>query len=254
MRTLHGLEALKGFAIAATDGEIGHVKDVFFDDQERTIRYLVVDTGGWLSGRLVLISPSSIKSANWNERNLAVNLSKQQVEDSPGIDTEKPVSRQHEVELYNYYGYPFYWTGPFLWGDKVFPALVNQVPFDGSEPDVAVARLERERAQEDAHLHSANEVIGYRLKESDDEIGHVEDFLFDDASWKIELLVADTRNWLPGKHVLISPSHIVNVDWGSDTVEVDVTRAKIESSPEYDPKRPPSVDSGDSIYQSLYRD
>ena len=113
---------LKGFTIRATDGELGTVDQFYFDDETWAIRYLVVETGGWLGGRQVLISPISVVHADWEAERLDVALTKKQVENSPNIDTHQPVSRQHEAEYYGYYGYPYYWGGPYLWGPAFYPA------------------------------------------------------------------------------------------------------------------------------------
>jgi len=241
---LRNVKELKGYTVGASDGELGAVKDVYFDDQRWTIRYVVVETGGWLSSRKVLISPNSVRSVAWGDEILNVNLSRQQVRDSPGIDTDKPVSRQHEIDHYNYFGYPYYWEGANLWGESMFP-----LPGVGASPDPALdsvkppddeaarerqPRLNRERESADSHLRSSNEVIGYEVMATDGPIGSVESFVFDDESWAIWYLVVDTRKWLPGRHVLLSPESIELVSWSDHEVLVSMTRQAIETSPNYD--------------------
>lgn len=243
MDVLQSVETLEGFTVGATDGEIGHVKDVYFDDLEWTIRQLVVDTGGWLSGRKVLLSPASIQAADWANRVLRVKLTRQQVQDSPDINTARPVSRQHESSLYDYYGYPYYWAGPYLWGYTVFPTLVEQQALQDKQDQELRGREGGEGTKEDAHLRSANEVLGYGIHATDGEIGHVEDLLFDQRNWKIERMVVDTRNWWPGKQVLITPERIAAVRWEDRSVDIRATRQQIEHSPEYDRHHPPLVDS-----------
>ncbi|MEO8053096.1 MAG: PRC-barrel domain-containing protein, partial [Acidobacteriota bacterium] len=102
---------LSGYKLAASDGEIGKVKEFYFDDQSWTVRYLVADTGGWLSGRQVLISPYALDPANEGRNVIPVDLTKHQIEKSPSLDSNKPVSRQYELEYYPYYGWPGYWGG-----------------------------------------------------------------------------------------------------------------------------------------------
>jgi hypothetical protein len=97
---------LDGSIINATDGEIGHVEDAYFHDEAWTIRYLVVDTGTWLIGRKVLISPNSVTQPLGASRIIDVSLTREQVRNSPDIDTHRPVLRQHEREYLGYYGYP----------------------------------------------------------------------------------------------------------------------------------------------------
>lgn len=251
MSLLHSIEGLQGFSISATDGELGRVKDAYFDDREWTIRYLVVDTGGWLTGRNVLMSPVSIKATDWDTHSLVVNLTRQQVQDSPSIDTAKPVTRQHEMEFYNHYGYPYYWAGPYLWGYTVLPGMLEQQPLEDPERQEARERMELERSRNDPHLRSADEVIGYDIQASDDTIGHVEDLLFDDENWRIELMVVDTRNWWPGKKVMIPPALIERVSWEGKSVVVKVTREQIENSAEYEPDRPLMHHGGRDVYRGF---
>src|SRR5215470_11511365 len=106
---LHNIGDLKGYSISATDGEIGQVEDFYFDDEKWVIRYLVVDTGKWLPGRKVLISLIALGSADRDGQKITVTLNKRQIENSPSIDVDKPVSRQYETSYYDYYGYPYYW-------------------------------------------------------------------------------------------------------------------------------------------------
>jgi len=225
---LYGFEKLNGLPVEATDGEVGKVKDIYFDDHRWTTRYLVVDTGRWLGGRRVLISPIAVKSIDWEKSVAQVELTQQQVRASPNIDTDKPVSRQHERDFFNYYGYPYYWSGPGLWGTASYPVSpIGYLPPVTNSPD------EHGEAPTDPHLRSAKEVKGYRLRTTDDSLGHVEDFLLDSVSWAIRYLVVDTRNWLPGKHVVIPPQWIKDVNWSERVVNVDVTRDTMQGAPEY---------------------
>jgi uncharacterized protein YrrD len=256
---LHTVKDLHDFTIGATDGEIGEVKDVYFDDERWAIRYLIVESGGWLSGRKVLISPISVRDVDWDDEVMNVNLSQQQVRDSPGIDTDKPVSRQHEIAYYDYYGYPSYWEGANLWGLGVYP-----IPWVGASSDVTLSsrqrqddtvtrerqhRLDREREAADSHLRSSKEVIGYEIMATDGPIGSVENFVFDDKSWAIRYVVVDTRKWLPGKHVLLAPEWIDGVSWSEREVYVKVARQTVETSPEYDVSRPPSREHETALYE-----
>lgn len=229
---MHGVKSLQGFGIAATDGEIGTVDDVYFDDDKWTIRHLIVDTGGWLTGRRVLLSPHAVTRVDWSYRIVHVNVTRQQVEDSADVDTDEPVSRQEESALHDHYGYPYYWTGPMLWGYASLP-MIMPPPAEDSVAEEVEQRVEEER---DHHLRSSDAVIGYHIHATDGDLGHVEDFLFDEDDWSIRMMLVATRNWWPGKHVLISPSRIEHVDWNAKTVTVGITREEIEQSPEYDPE------------------
>lgn len=229
---LHSLKTLDGFVIHARDGTLGRVKDIYFDDRHWTVRYLEVDTGGWIGGRRVLVSPLSVIAVNWAEREVDVNLTRQQVHDSPGIDGAVPVARQHEADLFNYYGYPYYWTGPFVWGYTALPAL-DMLPAQQPAQEEDAGRNAEQRG--DPHLRSKDEVVGYAIQAADDSFGHVDDFLIDERSWTIRLIVVDTTSWWPGGEVLVSPARVQSVSWEEKSVLLDVTRAQLESSPRYDP-------------------
>jgi hypothetical protein len=242
-------EDLRGFTVGATDGDIGKVEEFYFDDESFTVRHLVVDTGGWLGGRKVLISPRALRDIDWSGKRVNAALTKAQVETSPAIDTDRPVSRQHEIEYYGHYGYPYYWTGPYLWGAEAYPLPL-------SDPTTS---LETERhwawAGEggDPHLRSSAAVIGYHIGATDGDIGHVEDFLVDDATWAIRYMIVDTRNWWPGKKVLVSPEWIERVDWSDSKVHVGVTREQIKQSPEYDPSGPVKRDYETQLHKHYRR-
>lgn len=235
---LHSANALRGFAIAASDGELGSVKDVYFDDAEWVIRYIVVNTGGWPNGFDVLLSPKSVLAEEWERNSLRVDLTMQQIRNSPSIDTAKPVERQHEEEFNIYYGFPFYWAGPHR-GSAVYPGVVEKKPLDAADMLAIRRRMEDERLHSDPHLRSCSDVVGYHIHATDKQIGHAEDFLFDQTDWSIQLMAVDTRKWLVGKHVLISPRQIGRVSWEERAVFVNATRDQVEHSPEYDVAHPP---------------
>jgi sporulation protein YlmC with PRC-barrel domain len=214
---------LKRYKIHALDGEIGSVEEFYFDDKHWTVRYLVVDTGNWLTGREVLISPYAISSVDKENKTISVKLTMKQIEDSPARDSHRPVSRQFEESYNAYYGWPSYWAGPYAWG---------HYPFAGS----ALEHWDRSRAEaenEDHDLRSTKDVAGYHIQASDGEVGHVDDFVVDSDSWSIRYLVVDTTNWWPGKKVLISPLWIESISWVDENVVVLMTRDDIRTSPEY---------------------
>lgn len=226
---LYRVEKLIGMSVGASDGDIGKIKDIYFDDHRWAVRYLVIETGDWLDEREVLISPFVIESIDWDDRKVHANLTKQKIQDSPPSDTHMPISRQHEVDLRNHYGYPEYWSGLMLWGTTPFP----MVPVDDVASDQNID-VESAVVHGDPHLRSIKEVTGYHLKASDDTIGHLQDFMVENGSWAIRYILVDTRDWWPGKHVLIPPQWIRRLDWGEKTVTVDVTRATVQEAPEYD--------------------
>jgi len=256
---LHTVKALHDFSVGATDGEIGEMKDVYFDDQRWAIRYMVVATGNWLSGRKVLISPIAVRDITWDDAVLNVKLTQLQVRQSPGIDTDKPVSRQHEIDYYTYYGYPTYWDGANPWGFGAYP-----IPWVGASADTALSsrqatddtvacqkqqRLDRERPSGDSHLRSSKEVIGYEIMATDGPIGSVEDFVFDDETWAIRYMIVDTRKWSRGRHVLLSLDWIDSVSWPEHEVYVKVVRGAVETSPEFDPALPLSREQEAALHE-----
>jgi hypothetical protein len=221
---------LQRFKVRATDGEIGDVDEFYFDDETWTLRYLVVETGSWLEKRRVLVAPESFGLPDW-PRELPVKLTREQVKDSPPIDMDKPVSRQLELEYRAHFNLPLYWTPP---GGFAPPAL----PVAG--PLLEHVEAERDRAVEegDPHLRSSRAVTGYHIEARDGEVGHIEDFLVDDETWAIRYIVIDTHNWLPGKHVLLSPEWVQKIDWAGSKVGVDVERDQIKQAPEFDASAP----------------
>lgn len=237
---LRSTNDLRGYSLRATDGEIGSVDEFLFDDEQWAIRYLVANTGGWLTGRLVLISPIVLGQADWEARTLAVALTRKQIEQSPDIATDQPVSRQREAELAQYYDYFPYWGGAGLWGPGMVPYALGGPVVPPVAPPAGTTATEREVASTptehgDQHLRSTREVTGYRIHARDGEIGHVGDFIVDDETWAIRYMIVDTRNWWPGKHVLVAPQWIGAIDWDTSTVEVDLLRETIKQGPEYDP-------------------
>jgi uncharacterized protein YrrD len=227
---------LKGAAIIARDGAIGDVDDFYFDDERWTVRYLVANTGAWLFSREVLISPISIENVDATKNRVFVNLTRDQVKNSPDIDTQMPVSRQHETAFMDYYGYQYYWGGPYLWGDAAFPATLAMPPAVESQLAAAAATARRREAEEsyDEHLRSVNEVRGYHISAVDGEIGHVDDFVIDDKDWAIRFIVIKTGGWLSGRKTLISPQSIERISWTESKMFVSLTRDQIAGNPEHD--------------------
>ena len=227
---LRNVTQLEGFVIHATDGELGTVYQLYFDDETWAIRYLTVTTG-WLGGQRVLISPISVIHADWQAKRLDVALTRTQVKNSPNIDTDKPVSRQHEIAYSGYYGYPYYWGGPFLWGPAYYPGGVKAAP-----KDTLADRIRGEST--DSHLRSTKAVTGYHIEATDGEIGHVEGFILDDEAWAIRYIEVATKNWWPGKKVLVSPAWIERVSWEDSKVYVGLSREAIKDCPEYIESKP----------------
>lgn len=229
----YDMERLRGLNVLARDGEIGTIDDIYFEDDSWIVRYLVVDTGGWLTGRKVLVSPHAVLEVAAGEDAVRLGLTQDQVRNSPDFDSARPVSRQFETAFYGYYGYPFYWTGPYLWGSTPYPGVAaGEAPQGTVSREVEEIKAKRREA-EDPHLRSAVEVAGYYVEATDGAIGHIESFLVDERSWRVTGIVVDTKNWWPGKHVVIPPSEIDRIDWQEHRVYVNASKARIQSAPEY---------------------
>ena len=222
----HRISSMIGYAIRATDGDLGKVDEFYFDDETWTIRYMVVETGNWLPGRKVLISPVAFGKPELESRMISVNLTCAQVGNSPNIDTDRPIYLQHEAELHEHYQWP--WRGGYggTFGTTPLP-LSSDEAFAEQEASASGRR-------DDPHLRSKRQVISYHIHATDGEIGHVEDFIVDDETWAIRFLVVDTRNWLPGKKVLLSPQWIKHVEWADSSVHLGLTRESIKNSPGFD--------------------
>lgn len=229
---------LKGYAIAATDGLIGTVNDFLFDDRTWKLRWLVVDTGVWLSGRKVLLHPSAIGQPDHATEQLAVNLTQEQVRGSPDLAQDQPVSQQLENHLYEYYGWDPMWGGAgyFGAGGTMFP--MDTAPYFGGTAARAAHEVESHAPEGDPNLRSTDEVTGYDIQARDGAIGHVENILIDDASWTIRYLLVDTRNWLPGEHVLASPYAVRKIDWASHQIHLDLTCDQVKAGPPWDAQLP----------------
>ncbi len=230
MQMLRSILDIKGYTIGARDGRIGRCSDFLFDDEDWTVRYIVADTHKWLPGRKVLISPIAIEDIDAMDRILKVHLTREQVQASPPLDADAPVSRQYEIAYNRYYQWDHYWGGASIWGVYPHPRLLYRP--DGYTVDA-------ETDDNDPNLRATREVAGYHVQAVDKDIGHVEDFIMDRESWTIRYLVIDTSNWLPAsRKVLVSPDWTELVDWKRRKVLVNQTSEQIKQSPEYDPSFP----------------
>lgn len=231
---LRNSSEINGYTIGATDGQLGKVTDFLFDDDTWLVRWLVIDTGSWLAGRKVLLPPSVLSHFSPVNDQFSVRLTKQQIKDSPGVDTDLPVSRQIETNTYDYYGWNPYWSsglymGGYGWGGGSMPPAAYGESLRRAQEIAA-----EEQEDNDLHLRSVNAVTGYHIHANDGEIGHVADFLVDDAEWGIHYIVVNTKNWWPGKKVLVSPRSIKEIDWNSRLVNLNVSRQRLKDAPLYE--------------------
>lgn len=232
LRSLH--ETL-GYVLLAEDGDIGRCRDFLFDDADWVVRYMVADTGKWIPRRKVLIAPAFLTEPDWPAEKLPVRLTKSEIEGSPPLDVDLPVSRQHEAALAEYFELPKWWSA----SADVDGAPSNGVEGGADGPGLAAAAIEGAAPEpDDPHLRSLQEVIGYTIVANDGEVGNIADLQVDDEEWTVRYLVVDTGDWLPGRKVLVAPKWLDGLDWTGKRAVVDLTREAIESSPEYEPETP----------------
>jgi len=230
---LWNASALVGFSIGANDGEIGTVHDLLFDDIDWVVRWLVVDTGSAGLERKVLLPVSALGIPDASLRKFPVYLTVQQVQNSPDVEMDLPVSRQIEEGLYNFYGWAPYWrnSDTLLSNSIVKPLVIplqNVVPNSANHDDASLP-------DGDPNLRSIAVVKQYNIHAADGNIGHIDDLLVQDHNWIIRYIIVDTRNWWPGEKVLVSPRAMREINWEERTVHLNVDRRKVKNSPLYDP-------------------
>jgi hypothetical protein len=227
---LWNASAFNGYAIEASDGELGTVSGLLLEDVGWAIRWLVVDTGNWLPGRKVILPLSALGKPDQTARHFPVKLTMRQVKNSPDVDVALPVSRRVETDLYDYYGWDPYWRDTSL-PTSATPFVVRPRLSDS----VAAASAEALPAPVDLPLRSVATLTGAAIRATDDAIGHVEDFLVEAAGWRVRYITVDTENWWPGEKVLISPRSVREVDWENRLIHLNVDRQKVKDSPPYNP-------------------
>ncbi len=235
---LLNLSSIRKHSVVASDGTIGTVSDMLFDDASWLVRWLVVDTGHWLSDRKVLLPPSALGHAAPSDKTFPVRLTRAEVEASPELDTHRPVSRLFETSTYDYYGWSPYWgTGYYPGGYAMFGLRDYGMMEMRSDPEVQrrVEDLARREQNSEPHLRSAEAVTSYHIHATDGEIGHLSDIILEDTDWSIRFLVVDTSNWWAGEKVLISPRAATDIRWTERLIYLNVDRQKVKDSPRYDP-------------------
>ena len=216
---------LTGCKLAASDGDIGHIKDFYFDDQSWALRYVVADTGTWLTGRLVLLAPRALGILAPDGKSLSVNLTRQQIEASPPIESHLPVSRQYEVRYHGHYGWPGYWDAGGMFGVAGFEAV--------PPPEPETRPHHGHHRDDDLNLRSGQSVVGHRIEATDADIGSVTGLMVDDKSWAIRALVVDAGHWYSGKEILIAPAKVERISYEESKIFVNLTKAEIERTAEH---------------------
>lgn len=233
------LNELIGSTVLATDGELGTVDDVLFDDRDWDIRYLVIRTGSWLTTHLVLIAPQAVQRVEHKDELVAVRLSREEIRQSLPADSVQTVASQQQ-QILDTYGLPLTWWGdPYPSGWGAYPI---GIPTSTIDPETRMT-LEQDRqrrrdelAGQDVHLRSFTEIKDYNLRTPDDEFGHLEDLMVDEVGWHIRFLDIDTRNFFPSDHVLLEPGAVTDIDWQDRVVRVGLSKDQVLKAPTAPPR------------------
>jgi hypothetical protein len=236
------LKNLLGYPLQVKEGPIGKTEQCYFDDSKWVIRYIIVNTGQLFKRKKVLISPLSIQTIDHSNQVIVANLTRDQLEHSPDIDTEKPLSRQMEIQYLDHYRWAYYWTGAGIWGSGSILEEGVEIPSS------------KNKDHDDIHLRSTSEVFGYHVDATDSECGRVDDFIVDQTSWKIRYLVVHLKKWLPSKVVLISIDWVEYISWRQRKIRVLMSRDEIEKSPSVNPKIPMTRSEEDLLHTHYGRE
>jgi hypothetical protein len=221
-------DTIKNMSIRATDGDIGKCVDLLFDERFWTARYLVVETGGWLSGKKVLIPIVSVDRIDLTRDRVELCSTMKQIEDAPGIDTDAPVSRRHEISILDYYAYSNYWALSGVWGGAADPMLLRN-PLDS--PEVTIPP----ETEGDPYLRSVEEIIGYQINTVDDDIGTIKECYVCPRNWFIKYIEVETGSWFSKQRVLLKSEVVSDVSWTDRTISGTLSRQDVENAPAFTP-------------------
>jgi hypothetical protein len=219
------LEHLRKCKLQATDGEFGRVRDILIEQKTWTARWLVADTGDWLLGRKVLISPLSLGEPDMEKNVLPVKMTQDEIESSPPLDEDAPVSRSYEQSYFSHYQWPAYWYGGMLWGQMNHPTSLNMSP-DAEQDNTFDPPSSVE--EDENPLRSGHELTKYQLVSGEDKLGVVEDLLLNDQDWSVKYIQFDTRKWFHGLTLHVSPEKIHDISWADHCLYTDVSSEELE--------------------------
>jgi hypothetical protein len=236
------LKKLKKFSLEATDGEKGKVKNFLFDDDTWVIRYLEADLGNFFSEKRVLIPRQHLGKPLWDDKHFPVHLTVKEIENSPGLESDMPVSRQYETTLLAHYQVQPYWP-------EAMAGYVGRESLLGPDYPFKLPRREGEIDEESTHLRSFSEVKGYYIKATDDLFGHIDDLIIDDADWQIVFAVIDTKNLTPwSKEVIVPIELLEEISFPDKEVRIHLPKEEIKNAPAYDPDREWTPDYEAEVY------
>jgi hypothetical protein len=218
------LNGLMEFSLLAEDKKFGKVKDLLFDDAQWKLIYLVVDMNPWIFRRKVIISTSSISGEiDRDKKGFPVCLTTYQIKNAPHVDTNRPISREKEIELNDYYKWPAYWN--YTMEQGTIAPTVAPIMKPNADPN-------KTRGREN-HLRSVNELNGYSIEAIDGHAGYLEDFIADGSNWYIPYLLVKNSDWLPGKLIIVPMEWVEILDWEEKKINVRLTRDCLQHGPQY---------------------
>lgn len=217
---------IKGFNLKGPNGNIGTCQDALFDDQAWTVRYVDVDTGGWLSERRVLLSPISLGAPSWEKGEIYTELTGDQIESSPKLDSQSPISKEWEDSFFKFHGWPYYGVGMHMWGLTHYPDESELKKIHSASPTSDIHKNTNQT------IRSASELREYEVSARDGEVGRIKDFVFDTETWAIRYLVIENHSFLQRKKTIVSPFWVSHIDWMERACVIDLNRAEIECSPQ----------------------
>ncbi|MAT13943.1 MAG: hypothetical protein CMJ46_01580 [Planctomyces sp.] len=218
---------LLGYKVKAVDGEFGKITDLLFDDQNKMVRYFVINCGNWLNKDEVLLSPVAFETPDHEDFTISTILSRHAISNAPSINTKPPVSKQDESALARYFDWPMFWS---------------RIPSSRQEIH------ESPEGQVEGHLRSLKEVKGYTIHCPQGDLGHVEEMIVDTETWALRYLAIDTGNWLPGKRVIIGIDWLSEISWEEQHAYIELSRDDVQNAPIYDPRTPINRDYEAEVY------
>ncbi|QDU80029.1 PRC-barrel domain protein [Polystyrenella longa] len=224
---------LPGYKLKAIDGDFGTITDLLFDDENKMIRYFVVNCGGWLNREEVLLSPVAFEEPDHEAFTISTILSKHAIEDAPAIESNPPVSKQSQSDLADYFDWPMFWS-------HIPEQLSHRLSFDESEVEAGESH--------DMHLRSLKEIRGYTIKCNEGDLGHVEELIVDTDTWTLRYLTIDTGVWLPGKKVIIGIDWLSDICWEEQSASIDLSREQVKDAPIYNPRSPINREYETKVY------
>jgi sporulation protein YlmC with PRC-barrel domain len=220
---LRSCKSLEGYSLNASDGEIGHLKTIHFNDEDWSVKYLVVDIGSFWNEKKVLVLPNASYQFSWIEQNISVKLTRNQIKEALPYSSDLPVSDQHE-----------------LINKLNFKSLYLIEPWSGSFlplwfPDLKAGQALQNIVQEigDKDLRCAKTITGYQVVLKDKEFGKVEDFILDCNEWIIRDIVIDANHILHSNKKIIPVSKIKVFDTDNQKIELELSSHELLDYTDY---------------------